>query len=390
MAGSRTQEALRRSARRASGLLRRAPRSDHAAPEADVQTSEPRVPRPETTRPTLSDPDKQADLERYGFAVVDALDEAQLELARQLYAELGPAPDDPKVALNWSFHSRSAAYKREVKAKMLAAFGDVVDEMLVDHEVYLTTFITKWPGPNSGFAPHQDPSLVDERHYRGVTVWIPLGDTGPVDGIDNGMLRFVPGSHRFSDALRVTDVDRSQVAGHEEAVLRHGVGMPSTAGQALVFDNRVIHYSMPNESDEPRVVLSFGVRPREGACTLMRADDEGTVRIYEIDDDFYIDVLPAENHLYEPAAPPIATIEQGDIGWSAEEFERLCSQAPVPPGAIRSEDVATAWRDPGVFCALCGSSEGLGDADRSVRNNAQLVCASCEQHLRDRDAAEVG
>jgi hypothetical protein len=338
----------------------------------------------------LSDPAKQADLERFGFAVVDALDETQLELARELYAELGPAPDDPQVALNWSFHSRSPEYKRDVKAKMLAAFGSVVDDMLVDHEVYLTTFITKWPGPNSGFAPHQDPSLVDERHFRGVTIWIPLGDTGPVDGIDNGMLRFVPGSHRFSSALRVTDVDRSQVAGHEEAILRHGVGMPSTAGQALVFDNRVIHYSMPNETDEPRVVLSFGVRPREGACTLMRADDDGTVRIYEIDDDFYIDVLPAENHLYEPPAPPIATIEQGEIGWSTQEFEQLCIDAPVPDGVIRAGEVSTAWRDPGVFCALCGSSEGLDDADRSVRNNAQLVCATCEQGLREQDRAEVG
>ena len=324
MTGSSAQERLRRSARRASDLFRRrrtgaatpvAPpsardggaRAGETPPERPVPNPPtPRAPlRPETTRPTLSDPVQQANLETYGFAVVDALDEERLELARQLYAELGPAPDDPKVALNWSFHSRSAEYKRDVKQKMLAAFGDVVDDMLVDHEVYLTTFITKWPGPNSGFAPHQDPSLVDERHRRGVTVWIPLGDTGPVDGVDNGMLRFVPGSHRFSSALRVTDVDRSQVAGHEEAIIeRHGVGMPSTAGQALVFDNRVIHYSMPNESDEPRVVLSFGVRPREGACTLMRADDDGTVQIFEIDDDFYIDVLPAENHLYEPTVPP--------------------------------------------------------------------------------------
>lgn len=386
MTGSRTQGALRRSVRRASQVLaRRAARATTTAPATAAHL----VPRPEPERVTLSDPAKQADLERYGFAVVDAFDEAQLELARELYAEIGPAPDDPQLALNWSFHSRSAEYKREVKAKMLAAFGDVVDRMLVDHEVYLTTFITKWPGPNSGFAPHQDPSLVDERRFRGVTVWIPLHDTGPVDGVDNGMLRFVPGSHRFSSALRVTDVDRSQVAGHEDAVLRHGVGMPTTAGQALVFDNRVIHYSMPNERDEPRVVLSFGVRPREAACTLMRADDDGTVRIYEIHDDFYIDVLPAENHLYEPPEPPIATIAQGDVGWTPEEFERLCAAAPVPPGVIRAEEVATAWRDPGVFCALCGSSEGLEDADRSVRNNAQLVCASCEQELRLRDAAEV-
>ena len=124
MTGSRTQGALRRSVRRASqALARRAARATTTAPATAAHL----VPRPEPERVTLSDPAKQADLERYGFAVVDAFDEAQLELARELYAEIGPAPDDPQLALNWSFHSRSAEYKREVKAKMLAAFGDVVD-----------------------------------------------------------------------------------------------------------------------------------------------------------------------------------------------------------------------------------------------------------------------
>lgn len=336
-------------------------------------------------RQTLADPHHQAHLERFGFAIIPAIPPEVLGEARQLHTELGPAPDDPQMALNWTFHSQSSEHKRAVKDRMLSLFRPYLEEMFVDHEVYLTTFITKWPGPNSGFAPHQDPTLVDERRYRGVTVWIPLHDTGIVDGLDNCMLHFVPGSHRFATTLRVSDVDQTPLGDHEQEIVgRHGVGAPTTTGDVLVFDNRVIHYSMPNETDEPRVVMSFGMRPSEGACVLLRQDGEGGIDIYEIDDDFYIDVLPAQQHLWEPDSAPIDKVRLEMVGWSPEEFAALCAEVPQPSGTIRAGE--RTWKDPGVFCALCGSTDGLGDADRESRNNAQLVCADCTSKLQSSSA----
>jgi hypothetical protein len=337
----------------------------------------------ETTRPTFVDPALQAHLDEFGFAVAPLLDEDGLALVRALYAELGPAPDDPQVSINWSFHSASSDYKQELKARVLPALRERLDAVLDRHEVYLTTFITKWPGPDSGFAPHQDPTLVDERAFRGVTVWLPLEETGLVDGRDNGMLRIVPGSHRFSRALRLPDVDHFQFAEHEEAIVhRHGVGVPTRPGEALVFDNRVLHFSMPNETDRPRVVLSFGVRPREGACVHLRRSGPDTLDLFEIDDDFYIDVLPAEQHAWQPPTAPIAHLRRADRRFTAEEFEALCGGVrPLDIAHIPAGEASGGWRDPGAFCARCGGREGLEDQDRTGRNNAQLICPRCAAEL---------
>lgn len=334
-------------------------------------------------RRTLRDPRYQRELVRAGFVVVPFLTDAALGELRDLHAVLGPAPDDPQVALNWTFHSESMQHKRAVRDAVLPLLGNQLESLLEDHVAYLTTFITKWPGPDSGFAPHQDPTLVDERRFRGVTVWAPLGPTGIIDGDDNGMLRFVPGSHRFSDALRVSDVDRSPLKDHQDDIISHyGWGVETSPGEAIVFDNRTIHFSLPNRTETPRVVISFGVRPREAACVLLREHGD-TGEMFEIHDDFYTDVLPARQHLWVPPTEAVARFAAVHPSWSSSEFDDLCRSAPTPVrGQPLGADDTAAWQDPGIFCARCGGTEGLVEVERSSHNNAQLLCAGCTDRLR--------
>ena len=330
---------------------------------------------------TFNDPRLQRDLEQFGFVVVPFMTEKQLRQVRLLQDRLGAAPDDPRVAINWSFHSASASHKSEVRDTFLPLLRAELDGLLKDHEVFLTTFITKWPGPDSGFAPHQDPTLVDERRFRGITVWIPLGPTGVFGGRDNGMLHFVPGSHLFSSALRVSDVDRSPLKPHQERIVSdHGVGVGTAPGEAIVFDNRTIHFSMPNLTDEPRVVLSFGVRPREARCVLLR-EKEDRLEMFEIHDEFYTDVLPASQHSWAPPGDPIARLSQPRTSWTADEFAEMCRNAPKPELGWRVSDEQRSWHDPGIFCARCGNRDGLTQIDRSNHNNAQLLCFSCSESL---------
>lgn len=333
-------------------------------------------------RRTLRSSDHERQLDRFGYTVLPALPQELLEAVRDAYAELGPAPDDPKMALNWSFHSTARSYKEAVSSRMLQIVDPVLSEVFDRYEAFLTTFIIKWPGANSAFAPHQDPSLVDERHFRGVTAWIPLADTGKRHGVDNGMLHIVPGSHRFSAELRVSDVDRWQFSELEELVREHAVAVPMDAGEMLVFDNRVIHYSMPNESEEPRVVLSFGMRPQESSCVILRpAGDDGSVALYEVPDEFYLDVLPAEHESWRPEGEPLTVVNPQYSRPTPAEFRSMCSAVPPPPRGCAVDTAPNRWSDPGVFCALCGGSTGLGTGDRESRNNAQLVCSDCRSRL---------
>jgi hypothetical protein len=329
----------------------------------------------------LVDPARQDELERYGFAVVPLFDVEQVTELRRIQTTLGPAPDDPQLALNWSFHSRSQEHKAAVQA-LRPLLDPALDAVLADQVAYLTTFITKWPGPHGAFPPHQDPTLVDERRFTGVTVWAPLTAVGA----DNGMLHVVPGSHRFSDTVRVQDVDRSPFADLDRAVIeRHGRGVPLAAGEAMVFDNRLIHYSLPNVTDEARVVVSFGVRPAAARCVVVLAEADDTAELHEVDDDFYVDVLPATRDRWVPDAPPRARVTVPVEAWSADDLAALCDRVGPAPRAVEIDPSALLPHalDTGVFCALCGSSEGLTEADRVGRENAQLRCPACVAALED-------
>jgi hypothetical protein len=223
---------------------------------------------------------------------------------------------------------------------------------------------------------------VDERRFTGVTVWVPLHD---VDA-DNGMLHVVPGSHRFSSAVRVQDVDHSPFADLDRAVIEdHGRGVPLAAGEAIVFDNRLIHYSLPNVSDDPRIVLSFGMRPRAARCVVVLPGEEGAAVLHEVDDDFYVEVLPATRDRWVPDGDPLAEISQPAERWTPAELAALCAQVGAAPRAVVAPPSAAPAQalDTGVFCALCGSSEGLTEADRVGRENAQLRCPSCARALEE-------
>ena len=323
--------------------------------------------------PVIADRSLQRELAEYGFTILPPLEGRDLERARSVATATGPAPDDPQRALNWSFHSRADDHKRQVSASLLTDVWAVIEGRFVRQRPFLSTFITKWPGPDSGFAPHQDPTLVDERHAVGVTVWIPLHD---VDH-RNGMLWIVPGSHRLPGGFRVADVDQFPFAEFETDIIEEfGAGIPLSAGEILVFDNRVIHHSLPNCSDRPRVVASFGLCPEDGPSTsARRVGDE--VHVHALPEHFFIDVAPSEHHSWQPDRPPLFTAPADQRRWARGEFADLCNSVPRPPRTVRPGPGQPAWRTPGAFCALCGSDAGLTESDRNDRNNAQLVCPPC-------------
>lgn len=334
-------------------------------------------------RTTLINPADEAHLDRFGFAVVDFLDERLIEELSAVHDEIGEAPDDPGMALYFGFHSKSTDYKWRAHNRLSEMLAAKAAETFDRHDIYLAIFITKWPGPNSGFGPHQDPTLLDERSFRGVTLWAPLTATGRSEsGIDNGMLHVVPGSHRFAQYARVRDVNQWIYAEVESEILtKHGVGIPTRPGEAIVFDDRLIHYSAPNATDTPRVVVSLGVRPQETTCVLVRANDAGAMSLYEVEDASFIDVTASAQHLWLPDGEPIATLDPPPAQMSAADFAAHCEAVERPACVVEPTRIEPSAGkvsvDPDLFCAFCGATEDLVDPDRSGKGKAQLQCNAC-------------
>lgn len=96
-----------------------------------------------------------------------------------------------------------------------------------------------------------DPSLL----YESLSIWIPLQDVSTA----NGCMQFLPGAHRLGVLEHQSIGGDPRVHGlevHEAGLdLSGAVASPLPAGGATIHGNRMLHYTGPNRSDQPRRAL---------------------------------------------------------------------------------------------------------------------------------------
>lgn len=146
----------------------------------------------------------------------------------------------------------------------------------------------KKAGSQEPFAMHIDDDHCDRTKHVGVNVWIPLVD---VDR-SNGSLYIVPRSHRLPATINgIGSV--FPFPDHEDALMDRAVFMEMEAGDALVFDDRLIHGSLTNDTDQDRVAIICGWVPEDADLLLyLRHDDldHGLLELFEIDDEALLDL----------------------------------------------------------------------------------------------------
>lgn len=113
------------------------------------------------------------------------------------------------------------------------------------------------PKVAAGAVPrHQDKSYWPDANSNPViTVWIPIVDRTR----ENGCLHIIPGTHR----QRVIDYHKDQHTGaayteadqavvEREAKKSEIIAIPMSTGSAILFNDRLLHGSTPNQSDHVR------------------------------------------------------------------------------------------------------------------------------------------
>jgi non-heme Fe2+,alpha-ketoglutarate-dependent halogenase len=135
------------------------------------------------------------------------------------------------------------------------------------------------PAGFPAYAWHQATTYLGEEGYRAtlfppdlnalfsLTAWIAFDDTD----LANGCMQFVPGTHRRICTVRNGGADAGQF-GYSKVKLEYDVDpakvvtMEMKAGECLIFTERTIHGSGPNESDRRRWGMAFRVILPEVRC----------------------------------------------------------------------------------------------------------------------------
>jgi hypothetical protein len=235
-------------------------------------------------RRVLRDDDRQRRFDRDGYVVVPLLDEAAVAAAVDLRRRFGTAPGDPGTGLFNDTWSTDVGYKRRVMAELGALVTGPLDQVLVDHRLLGLVQIVKWPGDTGQVVAHRDPTFVDEDRHRSLGVWCALQDMTS----DQGPLRVLPGSHRLPSGVRVhqsTDNLYPEVDEHLEEL---STGVPLCAGEAILYDHRLIHLSEANRTDRERTVIAGILVPDEARTVYAVQTDDGP-RLVEVGADFFVE-----------------------------------------------------------------------------------------------------
>lgn len=186
--------------------------------------------------------------EKDGFVVVPFYTEDEVKELTGLYYRLHPV--DEKGFFPSTF-SKDKNYRTtaDVEVRRICARG--IEQYLEDIKVICGSFIVKSPGAESAMCVHQDMTLVDESKYSGINIWVPLTDLTPV----NGALQALRGSHRIYPTYRGSSISGIYESITEE-IKPHLETLYLKAGEAIIFDQSIIHYSEANMSDKVRIVTN--------------------------------------------------------------------------------------------------------------------------------------
>lgn len=199
---------------------------------------------------------------KQGYLKVPFLNKVQLHSLRSLHQDLRPDhrynTQDARVSYHFSFLDPNRAYKEAVFKGVQGIVAASMETHLNAYEPLIVNFVQKEPG--KGEVPvHQNWNFVDEQSFCSISIWCPLVDVHA----HCGALEMIPGTHRmFRNVLRSPSIPWFFRRYDQVLIDEYLEVVPVMAGEALIFDDSIIHYSKPNQGDYDRTVVQVIAVPK--------------------------------------------------------------------------------------------------------------------------------
>lgn len=181
-----------------------------------------------------------------------------------------------------SSHSSDKGFRKSMSDKIRKAIISSTKIGFENVEFLGGSFIVKTKDEKNRLNPHQDWSIVDERHSDSFNIWIPLVDVNN----DNGAIRVVPKSHLWFSNQRGPNIP-DPLDKYQERVWDKMIDLPMKAGEALIYNHKLYHASTPNITDELRVAAVFGLKQKDKPMFYYFGNDSD-VEVYKSNVDFFL------------------------------------------------------------------------------------------------------
>jgi len=230
--------------------------------------------------PILKDSSLQNELEINGFVIIPFHNSEDIQKLTDFYNEHTKSNQNGFQPTTY-FNSLEYRLKASTFIKNIA--HKYIEKHLKDYKTYMGSFIVKHPDKNSELGVHQDMTLVDESQFMGINIWSPLCDTTS----KNGALYLIPKSHRIFPTYRNATI-KNIYDKHYSLIRKYMQPMNIKAGEAIIFDNSILHYSPANLSGKIRIATNVFVTHQAAKITISYHDKtKNQIELFEEDDDFF-------------------------------------------------------------------------------------------------------
>ena len=281
----------------------------------------------------FSNPEHQTFFDRNGYLVVDMLNQDEVKELLDYYHHLNN-DHIGEYGFHVSMDNKSNEFVTGVINKLESVILPRAKQYFVPCKMFTASYVVKEPKMNSFVPPHQDWSFTDDRNFNSVTVWTTLVDTD----INNGAMAVLSGSNNWFNLPRA-----SPSPGYITPFQAHGMDLfpymkllPMKAGQALIFENKTLHASPPNNSTAPRIAAGIGITQAEAPLLhyyVIPGSEPQELQSYAVDREFFFKynnkrLLEMQKNGQFPEGYPLGEkVLNNPKVLSKEELETLAIQA---------------------------------------------------------------
>jgi hypothetical protein len=222
-----------------------------------------------------------------------------------------------------SFLDTNVGYKRAAHQLIQSVFAPHAARYLNGYEILNCNFYVK-PPHTGEFAIHQNWPAIADLNDTTVTIWCPLADVVET----NGALQFVEGSHKILPHAEGPNSEGYFRNFREALIRKYLTPIPMSAGEALIFDDGLIHWSANNDSDAARIAIQILCVPTDAQPVFFFCDAKTPDRfeLIAVDSEFFIGTNFTDLFTRRPEWKSMGFVQNRNRYPTEEEFAALLAQ----------------------------------------------------------------
>jgi phytanoyl-CoA hydroxylase len=234
------------------------------------------------TQKQLNDFQKNGFLVLKNFASHELCDEITKKAKEHLEKKIAPIESEQEY-LNFNDNKITIrrlrqVYDREDIFKEWMTYKKIrpILKQLLNDEIVLTlahhnSIMTKLPKESTRTYWHQDRRYWSFENDNLVSVWLSLGD----EFLDNGLLEFIPGSHKMNFDSNRFDENSNFLDENNENIklIKNKVSTPLKKGDVVLFHCKTLHHANKNNTENAKISFVYTVRGKNNKPLLNTRSD---------------------------------------------------------------------------------------------------------------------